>query len=83
MAAAYLYGLPEQKIGQVQMERIHVTYAEDAQMGLPAMMDGLGEMNYAGIYANNIETLILEDVKIEGQHGPAVTVENIDNFVEK
>lgn len=83
VAAAYLYGLPEQKIGQVQMERIHVTYAEDAQMGLPAMMDGLGEMNYAGIYANNIENLILEDVKIEGQHGPAVTVENIDNFVEK
>ena len=83
VAAAYLYGLPEQKIGQVQMERIHVTYAEEAQMGLPAMMDGLGEMNYAGIYANNIENLILEDVKIEGQHGPAVTVENIDNFVEK
>lgn len=83
VAAAYLYGLPEQKIGQVQMERIHVTYAEEAQMGLPAMMDGLGEMNYVGIYANNIETLILEDVKIEGQHGPAVTVENIDNFVEK
>ena len=40
-------------------------------------------MNYAGIYANNIENLILEDVKIEGQHGPVCQWENIDNFVEK
>ena len=81
VAAAYMYGLPEKKIERVEMEHVHVTYAKDAQMGIPAMMDGLGEMNYSGIYANNIETLVLEDVKIEGQKGQAITVEHIGHLV--
>ena len=30
-----------------------------------------------GIYANQIEELILKDVKVEGQDGPAIITENI------
>ena len=33
-----------------------------------------------GIYANNIEELILKDVEISGQEGPAVVTENIGNM---
>ena len=40
MAAAFFYGLPEQKIERVEMKRVRVSYAEDAVSGQPAMMDG-------------------------------------------
>ena len=83
LAAAYLYGLPEKKIERVEMERIHVTYAKDAEEGIPAMMDGISPVCRMGIYANNIETLVLEDVVIEGQLGEAVVTENIDNLIQK
>ena len=83
VAAAYMYGLPEQKIGRVEMERVRVTYAKDAKKDVPAMMDGLGPVSRMGIYANNIYTLVLEDVVIQGQDGDAIVVENIDNLVEK
>ena len=83
VAAAYMYGLPEQKIGRVEMERVRVTYAKDAKEDVPAMMDGLGPVSRMGIYANNIHTLVLEDVVIQGQDGDAIVVENIDNLVEK
>lgn len=83
LAAAYLYGLPEKKIGRVEMERIRVTYADNAETGIPAMMDGIQPVSRMGIYANNIETLVLNDVVIEGQEGKAVTVEHVDNFIEK
>lgn len=83
LAAAYLYGLPEKKIERVEMERIHVTYAEDVEEGVPAMMDGISPVSRMGIYANNIKTLVLEDVVIEGQTGEAVVAENVDNLIQK
>ena len=45
VAAAYLYGLPEQKIGQVQMGTDPCYLCGRCPDGTPAMMDGLGEMN--------------------------------------
>lgn len=77
VAAAYLYGLPEQKIRKVIMEHIHVTYAESPRAGVPAMMDGLEPCTGMGIYANNIEQLTIKDVTIEGQDGEACILEHI------
>lgn len=81
VAAAYLYGLPEQKIDRVEMEHIHVTYAEDAVEEVPAMMDGIEPVKRMGVYANNIRTLVLKDVRIEGQLGDAVLTEHVDEVV--
>ena len=78
VAAAYMYGLPEQRIGRVEMERVRVSYAASAREGQPAMMDGCdSHICRMGIYANQIEELVLKDVKVEGQDGPAVITENI------
>ena len=78
VAAAYMYGLPEQRIERVEMNRIRVTYAASAREGQPAMMDGCSShICRMGIYANQIEELILKDVKVEGQDGPAIITENI------
>lgn len=81
VAAAYLYGLPEQKIEKVEMEHIHATYAEDAVEGEPAMMDGIEPVKRMGVYANNIGTLVLKDVRVEGQCGEAVVTKHVDEIV--
>ena len=81
VAAAYLYGLPEQKIHSVEMNRIHVTYAKDAKEGVPAMMDGIRPVRRMGIFANNIEELILKDVHVEGQDGEDVILEGVDRVI--
>ncbi len=80
VAAAFLYGLPEQKIGQVKMEHIRVTYAPDAKADIPAMMEGVEPMAKQGIYINNVNNLILNDVSVEGQDGAAITLENIEQL---
>ena len=78
VAAAYMYGLPEQRIERVEMDHVRVTYAASAREGQPAMMDGCSShICRMGIYANQIEELILTDVKVEGQDGPAIITENI------
>lgn len=83
VAAAYLYGLPEQKIQKVEMKDVKIRYAENAVSGEPAMLDGIEPVSRMGIFAGNIRTLVLEDVQIEGQEGEKIITEHIDNLVEK
>lgn len=83
VAAAYLYGLPEQKIQRVEMRHIRIGYARDAASGEPAMLDGIETVSRMGIFAGNIETLVMEDVEIQGQKGEKIITEHIDNLVEK
>ena len=79
VAAAFFYGLPEQKIERVEMKRVRVSYAEDAVSGQPAMMDGEEEnVCKMGVFAKNIETLVLEDVQVTGQDGDAIVMDGID-----
>lgn len=80
VAAAYMYGLPEKKIENVVMEHVHVTYAREAQSDVPAMMDGLDACCRMGVYADNIEHLVLHDVTIEGQTGEAFILNHIDQL---
>lgn len=83
VAAAYLYGLPEQKIERVEMRRVRVSYAKNAMSGEPAMLDGIEPVSRMGIFAGNIKTLVLEDVEIEGQKGEKIITEHIEHLVER
>ena len=83
LAAAFFYGLPERKIGCVEMEHVRVTYAADAEPGQIAMMDGLGEDCRLGIYANNVDTLVLKDVAVSGQKGEAIVTEQVDHLLRE
>lgn len=82
VAGAYIYGLPEQKIGRVTFENIDVTYAADAKSGVAAMMLGCDEASRKGIVVNNIKELVLKNVKISGCDGEEVVAGNVDNIVE-
>ncbi len=83
LAAAFFYGLPEQKIGCVEMEHVQVTYAPEVRPGQIAMMDGLGEDCRLGIYANNVATLVLKDVSVSGQKGEVLVTEHVDHLVRE
>lgn len=80
VAAAYLYGLPEQKIRSVVMENIHVTYADNPKRDVPAMMDGCEAVSRMGIFARNIEELTLHNVTVEGQEGEKYLLGGIDSL---
>lgn len=82
VAAAFFYGLPEQKISFVEMERVEINFADNAKSGLPAMMDGIGpDISKMSIFAANIEKLVLKDVSITGQSGEELHTEHVDAVI--
>lgn len=82
-AAAYLFGLPEQKIKKVSFEKVSFSYAENPRAGVPAMMDGAEKTTRSGMLAKNVETLELKNVTITGQKGEEVVLDGVDNFIRK
>lgn len=81
VAAAFVYGLPEQKIERVEMKHVQVSYAKEAVSGQPAMLDGIDEnICKMGIFARNIKTLVLEDIQVTGQDGEAILMDGIDSL---
>ena len=69
VAAAYLEGLPEQKIEEILMKDVTISFAEQAKAGVPAMSQGVDECRKQGMFVKNVEHLELENVVIIGQEG--------------
>lgn len=80
VAAAYFYGLPEQKIGQIDMSDISFEFAKECKVDVPAMLDGIEPCSKLGIYANNVDKLIINNVNIRGQQGDKFILENINEL---
>lgn len=66
VAAAYFLGLPEKKIECVEMRNVYVNFAEEPTADVPAMMCGIEPCTKMGIFAENVEELILDNVVVEG-----------------
>lgn len=81
-AAAFMYGLPEQKIKKVTFDQVNISFAKDPIPAVPAMMDGADETTLLGLYANNLETLVLKDVEVSGNRGEAYLIQNVDNLIQ-
>ncbi len=80
VAAAFYEGLPEQKIEEIVMRNISVSYAEDARADVPAMSVGVEPCSKKGIYAHNVEKLVLTNVEVKGQIGEQVELHNVDHI---
>lgn len=80
VAAAYFYGLPEQKIERITMENITVTYADAAKPDVPAMTCGIEPCLKQGVFAANIKNLSLKNVSIQGQSGEMLVLKGIDRI---
>ncbi len=81
VAAAYFDGLPEQKMEEIVMKNVSVTYAKEPMCDVPAMSMGVEACSRRGIFASNIEKLTLEHVEISGQDGEAVELHEVDEVV--
>lgn len=82
VAAAYFDGLPEQKIEEIIMRNISVSYAENPRCDVPAMSVGVPKSSKRGLFARNVSRLVLENVVITGQDGEARELENVDELTE-
>lgn len=83
VAAAWFEGLPEQKIQEICMENVKITYAQNPKKDVPAMSSGVEACSLKGLYAGNVEKLILTNVTISGQEGEAFVWENVDEVMQK
>ncbi|HHX11304.1 MAG TPA: glycoside hydrolase family 28 protein [Clostridiales bacterium] len=81
VAAAYFYGLPEQKIKEIVMENININYAKDpVKLDVPAMTCDIEPCSKLGVFATNVEKLTLKNVNIRGQEGEPFILEQIDQI---
>lgn len=81
VAAVYFYGLPESRIELVEMENVHVTYAAEAEAGVAAMMTGCEPVCKKGIFARNIDRLVMRNVRLEGCDGDPLDVEAVGEVI--
>lgn len=81
VAAAYFDGLPEQKIDEIIMKNVTVTYAGNPKCDVPAMSEGVEACSRKGIFANNVKKLTLQNVSISGQDGEAITLSGVEELI--
>ena len=83
VAAAFFDGLPEQKIEEIVMKNISVTYAENPKTGAPAMSEGVPKSSRRGLFARNVTKLTLDNVSINGQEGEPYELIGVDELIQK
>ena len=76
-AAVFCDGLPEQPIREITVENIKFTYAEDAKPFKCASQDYLDPFCKVGMYFNNIGTLNIKGVTVDGAEGDELIAKNI------
>ena len=81
VAASYFDGLPEQKIEEISMKNIFISYAENAKYDFPAMSEGVEKSCKRGLFARNVAKLTLENVNIEGQDGEKYEFIGVDELI--
>lgn len=81
VAAAFFDGLPEQKIEEIVLRNVSVSYADNPTWDVPAMSDGVEKSAKRGIFARNVKRLILDGVNILGQVGAVEEFIGIDEVV--
>ncbi len=80
VAAGYFYGLPERPIGSVTIENVSVAFAADALPGYPAMMSHIEPMCKSGWFFRFVDQVVLKNVEVTGQDGPAVIRQDVKSF---
>lgn len=79
VAAAYFEGLPEKKIGQITMRNCFMSFAKETKTDVPIMSERVEACTKRGLYAKNVETLVLDNVVIEGAEGEPYTMIDVDS----
>ena len=80
VAAAFFDGLPEEKIDEIVMENVEVSFSADPKSGQPAMSVGVEPCTKKGIFARNVKKLTLKNVKVTGNEGDATELIGVDSI---
>ena len=81
-AGCWFSGLPEQPIERVSMHNVTIDFAKNARPGQAAMMCGADASCKLGVWAENVRTVELHNVKIEGYEGERLQLTHVENFEE-
>lgn len=83
VSAGFFYGLPEQKIKEIEFENVDIQMTESDIYGYPAMMLDIEKTNRLGCYFNNVEKVIINNLTINNQLGEAIITNNVNEIVTK
>ncbi len=81
--AGYFDGLTEQPIKEVVIENVSFSYKDDARAYEPAMLAGVDTYCKAGLYVDNVETLVLKNVTFEGVEGEKIIRKHLGKVIEQ
>ena len=70
----------EQKIQEILMKDISVSYAENPKCDAPAMTEGVEKSSRRGMFVRNVKHLVMERVTVNGQDGEALETEGVDDL---
>lgn len=81
-AACYCDGLPEQPIKSITFDNIHFTFADEAKPFVPIMQNFAEPVCKMGMYLDNVETLIIKNITIEGNDGDKIIAKNVKKIIK-
>lgn len=81
--AAWFDGLAELPIKEIELENVHFRFKSDSRPFFPAMALKVTEHCKEGLYADNVEKLILKNVTIEGIEGERLILKNIGELIKE
>ena len=80
---AWFDGLSELPSKEIVLENVHFTFKSDAKPFFPAMALKVTEHCKEGLYADNIDRLVLKNVTIDGIDGEQLILKNIGTLVKE
>lgn len=81
-AGCWFSGLPEQPIGKVELRNVSISFAPDAKPGMAAMMCGAEPSKCLGLWGENVNEIVLDNVSITGYEGERIRLTNVPRFQE-
>ena len=81
-AGCWFSGLPEQPIERVEMRNVSITFNPKACAGVAAMMCHVVPCKKLAIQAENVNSIELHNVRIEGYEGERLHFTNVNSFEE-
>lgn len=83
VSAGFFYGLPEQKIKEIEFENVNIEMALSNITGYPAMMSDIEKVNRLGCYFQNVEKVVINNLNIANPIDKSIIINNVNEIVTK
>lgn len=82
VSAMYAEGLPEEKVEEISLKNIKISFTDEEVPAEAAIMTSNAEQcSKKGIYMKNVHTLKISDVTVEGNTGESIILEEVDEVI--